>query len=112
MVHQLDVVEYWTALPNARYREFFSTLSKHFGLGPMGTRCGDEIWTFTGLDTPLLLRPDGDEYFLIGECYVEDDGVMSWIRDLLPAELGKPIRKQPLENRPAVQQIVLKESRA
>lgn len=108
MVHQLDVVEYWTALPNARYREFFSTLSKHFGLGPMGTTCGDEIWNFAGLDTPLLLRPDGDEYFLIGECYVEDDGVMSWIRDLLPAELGKPIRKQPLENWPAVQQIVLK----
>lgn len=108
MFHQLDVVEYWTALPNARYREFFSTHFKYFGLGPRGTRYGDEIWTFAGLDTPLVLRPDGDENLLIGECYVEDDGVMSWIRDLLPAELGRPIRTQPLENRPALQQIVQK----
>lgn len=51
-------------------RRFFATKEGYFGLGPAGTRVDDVCCVLPGAKVPFVLRSDGDEYKLIGECYV------------------------------------------
>ncbi len=51
-------------------RRFMITKSGYIGLVPELTREDDVICVLFGCDTPLVLRPVGDYYTLVGECYV------------------------------------------
>ncbi|MCJ1266529.1 hypothetical protein MMC22_006414 [Lobaria immixta] len=57
-----------------RSRAFFTTTSKHFGFGPKYTAAGDQVFLLIGSDLPLILRPAGDKFELIGACYAH--GIM------------------------------------
>lgn len=64
-----------SALGNAivracRNRRFFVG-SKYIGIGPFATKKGDMICLLSGASFPLVLRPCGQEFYLIGECYVD-----------------------------------------
>ena len=41
---------------------------------PLELDLGDKLCVIYGLPVPFVIRPDGDEYLLVGECYVQ--GVM------------------------------------
>ncbi|KAI1856714.1 uncharacterized protein JN550_013681 [Neoarthrinium moseri] len=62
-------------------RRPFRSCRGHLGLGPLGTSTGDSIWVIPGADVPFILRPAGNNTFLvIGEAYVH--GIMDnepWI---------------------------------
>ena len=55
-------------------RRFFTTLGGYMGIGPSGMRPGDSICVFLGGNVPWVVRQDGHEYTLVGECYVH--GIM------------------------------------
>lgn len=55
-------------------RRFFTSLGGYMGIGPPGMRQGDSICVFLGGNVPWVVRQDGHEYELIGECYVH--GIM------------------------------------
>jgi hypothetical protein len=81
-------------------RVFFITESGRFGLGPVGTRPGDEVFTLLGGHVPFVLRRVGgdferggehEKYQLLGESYVH--GVMDgefWVKE-------KRLQKDDLE---------------
>ncbi|VTT79867.1 unnamed protein product [Fusarium fujikuroi] len=48
----------------------FKTASKDFGVGPVDMKIGDKLCVLFGAEVPFLLRPKGDGYLVIGECYV------------------------------------------
>ncbi|KAF4453928.1 hypothetical protein F53441_3453 [Fusarium austroafricanum] len=50
----------------------FTTESKLFGVGPVDMMVGDRLCVFFGAEVPFLLRPKGDGYLVVGECYVYD----------------------------------------
>ena len=56
----------------SQYRRRFRTESRRCGVGPSGTLEGDLLCVLYGVDMPLVIRPQGDGYVLIGECYVYD----------------------------------------
>lgn len=49
---------------------FFSTDTGHIGLGPPFLRNGDIVAMFEGEDMPMMLRPFGEEYRLLGMAYI------------------------------------------
>jgi hypothetical protein len=65
-----------------RQDTFFITLDGYMGLGPQGMMVGDEMCSIPGCDYPLAIRRaprkrkktnehvDGEEYQLLGACYV------------------------------------------
>jgi hypothetical protein len=53
-----------------RGRKLFLTKAGYFGLGPAGMEKGDVVCILLGGHVPFVLRRDGDEYRLIGECYL------------------------------------------
>ena len=55
-------------------RRFFTTLSGYMGIGPPGMRPGDSICVFLGGSVPWIVRQEGCDYTLVGECYVH--GIM------------------------------------
>lgn len=55
-------------------RKLMTTSTGVIGLAPRMTRASDIVVYLYGGDAPFILRPTGDEYQLLGECYV--DGVM------------------------------------
>ena len=56
-------------------RSFFTTADGYIGLAPIATKPDDEICILLGCQTPMVLRPCGDEYHkVVGECYI--DGFM------------------------------------
>lgn len=55
-------------------RRFFTTLGGYMGIGPPRMRKGDLICVFLGGNVPWVVRRDGCEYELVGECYVH--GIM------------------------------------
>lgn len=55
-------------------RRFFISLGGYMGIGPPGMRSGDSICVFLGGNVPWVVRQEGHEYELIGECYVH--GIM------------------------------------
>ena len=54
----------------ASNRRFFSTIGGYMGLGPSRMRPGDTICVFLGGAVPWVIRQDGEDYVLVGECYV------------------------------------------
>ena len=59
---------------NIKSRAFFTTDSRYLGLGPTCTAAGDQIFLLIGSDLPFILRPAGNEFELVGACYVH--GIM------------------------------------
>ncbi|KLU89919.1 hypothetical protein MAPG_08888 [Magnaporthiopsis poae ATCC 64411] len=59
----------------AKNRRFAVTEKKRFGLVPHWAQEGDAIAIVQGCNIPFVLRVDGREYHVIGECYVH--GIMS-----------------------------------
>lgn len=55
-------------------RRFFTTLGGYMGIGPPGMRPDDSICVFLGGNVPWVVRREGHEYTLVGECYVH--GIM------------------------------------
>ncbi|VUC32491.1 unnamed protein product [Clonostachys rosea] len=63
-------------------REFFITDNGYMGIGPVGVRPGDEVWSLIGGHVPFVLRPSSHGngtasvkcYKLVGESYVH--GIM------------------------------------
>ena len=40
------------------------------GFGPKSVQCGDTVWRIRGLDVPLILRRCGENWQVVGECYL------------------------------------------
>ena len=59
---------------NVMSRAFFTTDSQYFGFGPNCTAAGDQIFLLIGSDVPFILRPAGENFELVGPCYVH--GIM------------------------------------
>ncbi len=55
-------------------RKLFSTLSGHIGIGDGTLEPGDLVCVFLGGRTPFIIRPVGQKYKFVGECYVH--GIM------------------------------------
>jgi hypothetical protein len=57
---------------NAAYnrRMFFAKHKLFIGLGPKSMREGDVLCVLFGGATPFILRPDGEQFRFVGECYV------------------------------------------
>ena len=55
-------------------RVFCFSNDKYMLLAPIGTKVGDKICVIHGLPVPFIIRPKGDMFLLVGECYVQ--GVM------------------------------------
>ncbi|KAF2993328.1 hypothetical protein E8E13_001822 [Curvularia kusanoi] len=53
-------------------RRLFYTNNGFLGLGPKNIQPGDVIVILYGGYTPFILRPEGDYFLLLGECYVND----------------------------------------
>ncbi|MCJ1266814.1 hypothetical protein MMC22_006699 [Lobaria immixta] len=61
---------FWeTMVKVAEGRRFFATLGGYMGLGPPGMRPGDLLCVFLGGPVPWVIRKEGNEHVLIGECY-------------------------------------------
>ena len=56
--------------PMIPYRRFGTTISGYMGLFPAQAQKGDAIAIIYGAPKPFVLRPRGENYQLIGECYV------------------------------------------
>lgn len=53
-----------------RKRSFFATPKGYIGLGPSGIEHGDLICILYGCRKPVVLRPLGKHFAVVGECYV------------------------------------------
>lgn len=53
-------------------RRLFHTRDGLFGLGPLVMQPGDVVAILHGGYTPFVLRPRGEWFLLVGECYVND----------------------------------------
>lgn len=60
-----------TAMINAtKNRRLGRTANGYIGLFPEHSQAGDGVFVLGGCHTPYVLRPRGDKFKLIGECYV------------------------------------------
>jgi len=57
-----------------RYRCFFTTVHGWIGVGPYDTKSGDFCALLLGGDVPFVLRNEGEQQALVGDCYVH--GIM------------------------------------
>ena len=55
-------------------RRFATTVLGYMGLFPSQARKGDAVAIIYGAPSPFVIRPEGQDYQLIGECYVH--GIM------------------------------------
>ncbi|KAK8850936.1 HET-domain-containing protein [Apiospora arundinis] len=71
-----DDADFWQALffRAVNHRRFAKTAGGYYALCPELTEEGDLVVVFMGYQTPFILRPTGDEFLLVGECYVH--GIM------------------------------------
>lgn len=53
-------------------RIFFTKQLAYLGLGPSVMQENDVLCVLFGGATPMILRPEGDYYRFVGECYVYD----------------------------------------
>jgi len=51
-------------------RQIIRTRNGYIGLAPRYTKPGDWVGVFKGGKVPLVIRPDGPHWLLIGECYI------------------------------------------
>jgi hypothetical protein len=49
----------------------FETTKGYIGSGSENTQPGDKVFLLSGCPVPVILRPDGDGWLLVGSCYVE-----------------------------------------
>ena len=82
---------YWTNMSFCLNRRVLVTDANSIALGPKLTRAGDEVVIFYGGNVPFVLRPDGEQYRLVGECYVQ--GVMQ----------GEAMNKHIVEGSPSIE---------
>jgi hypothetical protein len=54
-----------------RNRRLFMTTKGYLGSAPISTKLGDKVCVLLGGATPFVVRPEGDCYKLVGECYVQ-----------------------------------------
>jgi hypothetical protein len=57
-------------LPLSSERTFLFTADGHIGVGSYQMELGDEVCVIFGCEVLCIIRPMGDHYRLIGECYV------------------------------------------
>lgn len=50
-------------------RRFFVSSKGYIGLAPEDSRVGDSVCVVFGGTLPIVLRPEGDEFVFLGECY-------------------------------------------
>jgi hypothetical protein len=65
-------------------RRLFVTKRGHIGVAPMGVEKGDRICVLLGCNVPLVIRPEGDFYLIIGDTYtygMMNGEVMQDVRD-------------------------------
>ena len=72
----------------------FTLKDGYFGIGPPGTRKGDRLCILLGCEFPLVIRPQGQQFVLVGSCYVYGamrgefiDDVVNGKRDIATVEL-------------------------
>jgi hypothetical protein len=51
-------------------RRLFVTKDGYMGTAPMGAQQGDRICVLLGCNVPLLIRPEGDDFLIIGDTYI------------------------------------------
>lgn len=76
MKRKLEPWDYLQAIQNIPGRTFFVTQGGRMGLAPHNTHMYDKICVFPGFEVPLVLRPEGNEFRLVGECYAGNDDMM------------------------------------
>lgn len=73
-----DIDAWYTgAICFATNRRVFVTDTGYLGIGPNIMRPGDEVAVLYRGTTPYVLRRQPDHHLYIGDCYVQDDGIMS-----------------------------------
>jgi hypothetical protein len=58
----------------SHHRRFFTTTTGYFGVGPSTMQSGDFVVILCDAVAPFVLRQEGDEFRLVGACYVH--GIM------------------------------------
>lgn len=76
MMRKLQPWDYLQAIQNIPGRTFFVTQGGRMGLAPQSTHMYDKICVLPGFEVPLVLRPEGDGFRLVGECYAGNDDMM------------------------------------
>ncbi|KAN0102572.1 Heterokaryon incompatibility protein (HET) domain containing protein [Hyaloscypha variabilis] len=65
------------------HSKLFRTTKNYLGLGPQILKAGDVVAVIFGAKVPFILRPDGDHYLLLGDCYVhgimKGEAVEEWV---------------------------------
>ena len=73
---KLQPWDYLQAIQNIPGRTFFVTKGGRMGLAPQTTHMYDKICVLPGFEVPLVLRPEGNEFRIVGECYAGNDDAM------------------------------------
>ena len=76
MKRSLRPWDYLQAIRNIPGRTFFVTQGGRMGLAPHATHMYDRICVLPGFEVPLVLRPEANEYRIVGECYAGNDDMM------------------------------------
>lgn len=69
MPHSFEKQAIWI-LKSCAERRFFLIEHERMGLAPSEAETGD-IYIILGASVPFVLKPEGDAFKLIGECYVQ-----------------------------------------
>lgn len=68
----------------------FITDDGHLGIGSRRSQVGDLICVFFGCNVPYILRPAGQYYTIVGECYVhglrKEEAISAWRDGILLEE--------------------------
>jgi len=51
-------------------RRLFVTKDGYMGTAPIGAQKGDRICVLLGCNVPLIIRPEGDDFLIIGDTYI------------------------------------------
>ena len=66
-----DHIRYWNAVyMTFKSRLFFTTNEGYIGMGPPCAEAGDLVAVVVGCYSPMMLRPAGGHFKVVGECYV------------------------------------------
>ena len=76
MKRTLKPWDYLRAIQNIPGRTFFVTQGGRMGLAPHATHMWDKICVLPEFEVPLVLRPEGSEFRIVGECYAGNDDMM------------------------------------
>ncbi len=76
MRRKLQPWDYLRAIQNIPGRTFFVTQGGRMGLAPHATHMYDKICVLPEFEVPLVLRPEGNEFRIVGECYAGNDDMM------------------------------------